>query len=127
MGYCLYGNDITDETSPLEAGLGWITKFTKTFINSERLKAQKEQGLTRRLVAFELLDRGIPRKDYPIVNNSGEHIGMVTSGTMSPSLKKGIGLGYVAIEYAKRDSEIFIQVRKKNLRAQVVRLPFYKV
>ena len=127
MGYCLYGNDITDETSPLEAGLGWITKFTKTFINSERLKAQKEQGLTRRLVAFELLDRGIPRKDYPIVNNSGEHIGMVTSGTMSPSLKKGLGLGYVAIEYAKRDTEIFIQIRKKNLRAQVVRLPFYKV
>ena len=126
MGYCLYGNDITDETSPLEAGLGWITKFTKNFINSEGLKAQKEQGLSRRLVAFELLDRGIPRKDYPIVNGSGDQIGIVTSGTMSPSLKKGIGLGYVAIDYAKRDTEIFIQVRKKNLRAQVVRLPFYK-
>jgi aminomethyltransferase len=126
MGFCLYGNDITDTTSPIEAGLGWITKFTKEFINSEALKLQKEKGVLRRLVAFELLDRGIPRKDYDIVNASGDKIGTVTSGTMSPSLKKGIGLGYVAKEYAKRETEIFVQVRKKALAAKIVRLPFYK-
>ena len=126
MGFCLYGNDITDTTSPIEAGLGWITKFTKEFINSEALKLQNEKGVLRRLVAFELLDRGIPRKDYDIVNASGDKIGTVTSGTMSPSLKKGIGLGYVAKEYAKRETEIFVQVRKKALAAKIVRLPFYK-
>ena len=126
MGYCLYGNDIDDTTSPLEAGLGWITKFTKDFVNAEALKAQKEAGITKKLVAFELTERGIPRHGYDIVNNDGEKIGRVTSGTMSPSLSKGIGLGYVAKELSKVDSEIFIQVRKKQIPAKVVKLPFYK-
>ena len=126
MGYCLYGNDIDDTTSPLEAGLGWITKFTKDFVNSEALKAQKEAGVTRKLVAFELTERGVPRHDYEIVDADGNNIGRVTSGTMSPSLGKGIGLGYVTIENSKIDSDIFIQVRKKQLAAKVVKLPFYK-
>ncbi|CAM1348348.1 glycine cleavage system aminomethyltransferase GcvT [Tenacibaculum crassostreae] len=126
MGYCLYGNDIDDTTSPLEAGLGWITKFTKDFVNAEALKAQKEAGVTRKLVAFELTERGVPRHDYEIVDADGNNIGRVTSGTMSPSLGKGIGLGYVTIENSKIDSEIFIQVRKKQLSAKVVKLPFYK-
>lgn len=126
MGYCLYGNDIDDTTSPLEAGLGWITKFTKDFVNAEALKAQKEAGVTRKLVAFELTERGVPRHDYDIVNADGNNIGRVTSGTMSPSLEKGIGLGYVTIENSKIDSEIFIQVRKKQIPAKVVKLPFYK-
>ncbi len=126
MGYCLYGNDINDTTSPLEAGLGWITKFTKDFVNAEALKAQKEAGVTRKLVAFELTERGVPRHDYEIVDANGNTIGRVTSGTMSPSLGKGIGLGYVTIENSKVDSEIFIQVRKKQLSAKVVKLPFYK-
>nr|WP_299033529.1 glycine cleavage system aminomethyltransferase GcvT [uncultured Tenacibaculum sp.] len=126
MGYCLYGNDIDDTTSPLEAGLGWITKFTKDFVNAEALKAQKEAGVTRKLVAFELTERGVPRHDYEIVDADGNNIGRVTSGTMSPSLGKGIGLGYVTIENSKVDSDIFIQVRKKQLSAKVVKLPFYK-
>ncbi|WP_028891885.1 glycine cleavage system aminomethyltransferase GcvT [Tenacibaculum sp. 47A_GOM-205m] len=126
MGYCLYGNDIDDTTSPLEAGLGWITKFTKDFVNAEALKAQKEAGVTRKLVAFELTERGVPRHDYEIVDADGNNIGRVTSGTMSPSLGKGIGLGYVTIENSKIDSDIFIQVRKKQLSAKVVKLPFYK-
>ncbi len=126
MGYCLYGNDIDDTTSPLEAGLGWITKFTKDFVNAEALKAQKEAGITKKLVAFELTERGIPRQGYDIVNAEGEKIGRVTSGTMSPSLSKGIGLGYVPKELSKVDSEIFIQVRKKQIPAKVVKLPFYK-
>ncbi|KAB1159603.1 glycine cleavage system aminomethyltransferase GcvT [Tenacibaculum aiptasiae] len=126
MGYCLYGNDIDDTTSPLEAGLGWITKFTKDFVNAEALKAQKEAGVTRKLVAFELTERGIPRNDYDIVDAEGNKIGRVTSGTMSPSLGKGIGLGYVPKELSKVDSEIFIQVRKKQIPAKVVKLPFYK-
>ncbi|MCF2873887.1 MULTISPECIES: glycine cleavage system aminomethyltransferase GcvT [unclassified Tenacibaculum] len=126
MGYCLYGNDIDDTTSPLEAGLGWITKFTKDFVNAEALKAQKEAGVTRKLVAFELTERGIPRHDYDIVDAKGNKIGRVTSGTMSPSLGKGIGLGYVPKELSKVDSEIFIQVRKKQIPAKVVKLPFYK-
>lgn len=126
MGYCLYGNDIDDTTSPLEAGLGWITKFTKDFVNAEALKAQKEAGVTKKLVAFELTERGIPRHDYEIVNAEGTVIGRVTSGTMSPSLGKGIGLGYVTKENSKVDSEIFIQVRKKQIPAKVVKLPFYK-
>ena len=126
MGYCLYGNDINDTTSPIEAGLGWITKFTKDFINSENLKAQKENGVTRRLVAFELTERGIPRHDYPIVDAEGNEIGIVTSGTMSPSLGKGIGLGYVPKAISKSGNEIFIQVRKKAIPATIVRLPFYK-
>lgn len=126
MGFCLYGNDITDETSPLEAGLGWITKFTKDFVDAERLAQQKQQGITRKLVAFQMQEKAIPRHDYPIVNASGEPIGVVTSGTMSPSLGVGIGLGYVAKEYARVGSEIFVQIRKKNVPAQVVKLPFYK-
>ncbi|WP_299104628.1 glycine cleavage system aminomethyltransferase GcvT [uncultured Tenacibaculum sp.] len=126
MGYCLYGNDIDDTTSPIEAGLGWITKFTKDFVNAEALKKQKEEGITRKLVAFELTERGIPRKDYEIVDAEGTVIGRVTSGTMSPSLSKGIGLGYVTKENSKVDSEIFIQVRKKQIPAKVVKLPFYK-
>lgn len=126
MGFCLYGNDINDTTSPIEAGLGWITKFTKDFVNAEEIKKQKEEGVTKKLVAFELTEKGIPRHGYEIVNENGEVIGEVTSGTMSPSLKKGIGLGYVAKAYAKRDTQLFIQVRKKALAAVVVRLPFYK-
>ena len=126
MGYCLYGNDINDTTSPIEAGLGWITKFTKDFVNAEALKTQKENGVSRKLVAFELTERGIPRKDYEIVDTAGTVIGNVTSGTMSPSLSKGIGLGYVTIENSKVDSEIFIQIRKKQVAAKVVKLPFYK-
>ncbi len=126
MGYCLYGNDIDDTTSPIEAGLGWITKFTKDFVNAEALKQQKENGVTRKLVAFELIERGIPRKDYEIVDTEGAVIGKVTSGTMSPSLSKGIGLGYVTIENSKIDSHILIQIRKKQVPAKVVKLPFYK-
>jgi len=126
MGFCLYGNDINDTTSPIEAGLGWITKFSKDFVNSENLKKQKEEGVTKKLVAFELTDKGIARHGYEIVNAEGEVIGEVTSGTMSPSLKKAIGLGYVKTAYAKRDTEIFIQVRKKAIPSVVVRLPFYK-
>ena len=126
MGYCLYGNDIDDTTSPLEAGLGWITKFTKDFVNAEALKAQKEAGVTKKLVAFELTERGVPRHDYEIVDAEGNVIGRVTSGTMSPSLGKGIGLGYVTKENSKVDSDIFIQVRKKQIPAKVVKLPFYK-
>jgi aminomethyltransferase len=123
-GYCLYGNDINDTTSPLEAGLGWVTKFTKDFVNSDNLKAQKEAGITRKLVGFEMLERGIPRHDYLIVDAEGKEIGIVTSGTMSPSLNKGIGMGYVPKELSKPDSEIYIQVRKKQLKAKVVKMPF---
>lgn len=127
MGYCLYGNDINDTTSPLEAGLGWVTKFTKGFINSENLKKEKEAGLKRKLVAFELNERGIPRHDYEIVDANGNAIGIVTSGTMSPSLNKGIGLGYVPVEFAEPGSTIYIQIRKNAIPATVVKLPFYKV
>jgi aminomethyltransferase len=126
MGFCLYGNDINDTTSPLEAGLGWITKFTKDFIDSEFLKSQKENGVSRKLVAFEMVDRGIPRHDYPILNAKNETIGIVTSGTMSPSMKLGIGLGYVDISNAGMDSEIFIEIRDKGVKAKIVKLPFYK-
>ncbi|NVK05340.1 MAG: glycine cleavage system aminomethyltransferase GcvT [Flavobacteriia bacterium] len=126
MGFCLYGNDIDDTTSPLEAGLGWITKFTKEFINSEALKAQKEEGVSKKLVGFELIDRGIPRHDYPIVDSEGNEVGRVTSGTMSPSTGKAIGLGYVPTGLSAADSEIGIQVRNKVLKAKVVKLPFYK-
>jgi len=126
MGYCLYGNDINDTTSPIEAGLGWITKFTKDFVNADNLKAQKEAGITRRLVAFEFNERGIPRQGYDIVDAEGTKIGEVTSGTMSPSLGKGIGMGYVNRPHTKRDTEIFIQVRKKQISATIIKLPFYK-
>ncbi|MCW4469907.1 glycine cleavage system aminomethyltransferase GcvT [Flavobacterium sp. MFBS3-15] len=126
MGFCLYGNDINDTTSPLEAGLGWITKFNKDFTNSEALKQQKEAGVTRKLVGFELTERGIPRHDYEITDKDGNVIGVVTSGTQSPSLGKGIGLGYVPAAYAAPDSEIFIRIRKNDIPARVVKLPFYK-
>ena len=126
MGFCLYGNDINDSTSPIEAGLGWITKFSKDFVNAEALKKQKEEGVTKKLVAFEITEKGIPRQGYEIVNKNGEFIGEVTSGTMSPSLKKGIGMGYVTKEYSKKDTEIFIQIRKKVIPAVIIRLPFYK-
>ncbi len=126
MGYCLYGNDINDTTSPIEAGLGWITKFSKDFINAEALAKEKERGADRKLVGFELNERGIPRHDYDIVDGNGNTIGIVTSGTMSPSLNKGIGLGYVPSVFAKPGSKINIQVRKKAIPATVVKLPFYK-
>jgi aminomethyltransferase len=122
MGFCLYGNDIDDTTSPLEAGLGWITKFTKEFVNSEALKAQKESGVSRKLCGFEMIDRGIPRKDYEIFSLSGAHIGKVTSGTQSPSLKKAIGMGY--IDQPFNDEEICIRVRDKDLKARIVKVPF---
>ena len=126
MGFCLYGNDIDDSTSPLEAGLGWITKFTKDFVNSSNLAAQKEAGLKQKLVGFEMIDRGIPRHDYEICDASGKVIGKVTSGTQSPSLQKAIGLGYVQSDFAKEDTEIFINIRENLVKAQVVKFPFYK-
>ncbi|WP_432410580.1 glycine cleavage system aminomethyltransferase GcvT [Rasiella sp. SM2506] len=126
MGYCLYGNDIDDTTSPLEAGLGWITKFTKKFTNSENLKKQKEDGIRRKLVAFELKERGIPRQGYEILDYEGNEVGNVTSGTMAPSVKKGIGMGYVTKELSAPGTEIFIQIRKNKVPATVVKLPFYK-
>jgi len=126
MGFCLYGNDIDDTTSPIEAGLSWITKFSKDFVNAEALKSQKENGVSKKLVGFEMLERAIPRHDYAIVDADGNNIGRVTSGTMSPSLGKGIGMGYVAKGHNKLDSEIFIQIRKKVVPAKIVRFPFYK-
>ncbi|MFD2727815.1 glycine cleavage system aminomethyltransferase GcvT [Hyunsoonleella rubra] len=126
MGYCLYGNDIDDSTSPIEAGLGWITKFTKEFTNSEALKAEKARGPERKLVGFELDERGIPRQGYDIVDGNGNTIGNVTSGTMAPSLGKGVGLGYVPPIFADPGSKINIQIRKKAIPATVVKLPFYK-
>jgi aminomethyltransferase len=126
MGYCLYGNDIDDTTSPIEAGLGWITKFTKRFTNSEALELEKQQGPKRKLVAFELDERGIPRHGYDIVDENGKTIGIVTSGTMSPSLNKGIGLGYVPTANSEIGSKIYIQIRKNAIPATIVKLPFYK-
>ena len=126
MGYCLYGNDINDETSPIEAGLGWITKFSKDFVNSEGLAKEKEQPLKQKLIAFELQERGIPRQGYEIVDGEGKKIGYVTSGTMSPSLNKGIGLGYVKTMFSDPGSDIYIQIRKNKVMAKVVKLPFYK-
>ncbi len=128
MGYCLYGNDIDDTTSPIEAGLGWITKFNdkNSFINKEALLKQKEEGVNRRLRGFELLDRGIPRHGYEITDAGGNKIGEVTSGTMSPMLKKGIGMGYINKGHWSLGNEIYIKVRKKLLKARIVKLPFYK-
>ena len=126
MGFCLYGNDIDDTTSPIEAGLGWITKFTKEFTNNVALKLQKENGVARKLVGFEMIDRGIPRHDYHVVDSSGNVIGKVTSGTQSPSLKKAIGMAYVKPEFANEGNEIFISIRDKSLKAKVVKFPFYK-
>ena len=126
MGFCLYGNDINDTTSPIEAGLGWITKFTKEFTNSKALLEQKEKGVAKKLVGFEMIERGIPRHDYEIADASGKIIGVVTSGTQSPSLNKAIGMGYVPTALAKVDSEIFIVIRDKAIKAKVVKMPFYK-
>jgi len=128
MGYCLYGNDINDTTSPIEAGLGWITKFTddRKFINQDALLRQKTEGVAKKLVGFELHDKGIPRQHYPIFDNEGNRIGEVTSGTMSPSLKKPVGMGYVPVAYTKPGSTVFVEIRGKLLKAGVVRLPFYK-
>lgn len=126
MGFCLYGNDINDHTSPLEAGLGWITKFNKDFVNAAQLQQQKEQGISRKLIGFEMTERGIPRHDYEITDAEGHVIGKVTSGTQSPSLQKAIGLGYVNIDFAKEESEICIRIRGNNIKAKVVKLPFYK-
>lgn len=123
MGFCLYGNDIDDTTSPLEAGLGWITKFTKEFTNSANLRKQKDAGVTRKLVGFKMIDKGIPRHDYGIKDASGNVIGKVTSGTMSPVLNLGIGLGYVTLEHSSPGSEIFIDIRGRALKAQVNKLP----
>ena len=125
MGFCLYGNDIDDTTSPIEAGLGWITKFTKDFTNSAALKAQKEQGVKRKLVGFEMIDRGIPRHGYNIVDGGGAAIGVVTSGTQSPSLNKAIGMGYVPAAMSAPGTEILVDVRGKSLKARVVKFPFY--
>ncbi|MGZ3928624.1 MAG: glycine cleavage system aminomethyltransferase GcvT [Mucilaginibacter sp.] len=126
MGFCLYGNDIDDTTSPLEAGLGWVTKFSKDFTNSAALQQQKQDGLKRKLVGFEMIDRGIPRHDYPIVDADGNHIGKVTSGTQSPSLQKAIGMGYVNNEFAKEGTEIYISIRDNKIKAKIVKPPFYK-
>lgn len=128
MGFCLYGNDINDTTSPIAAGLGWITKFTdeKDFINKAALLQQKQEGVSHKLVGFEMIDRGIPRQHYEILNEEGQVIGEVTSGTQSPSLKKAIGMGYVEKAYSKAGTPIFIKIRDKHLKAEVVKLPFYK-
>jgi aminomethyltransferase len=128
MGYCLYGNDINDQTSPIEAGLGWITKFadSKDFIDKNFLLKQKNEGVGKRLKGFVMIDRGIPRQHYEVVDASGKKIGEVTSGTMSPMLKQGIGMAYLTKGFWKPDTKIFIRIREKNLKAKVVELPFYK-
>ncbi len=126
MGFCLYGNDIDDQTSPLEAGLGWVTKFNKEFTNSVALLQQKQDGLKQRLVGFEMIERGIPRHDYHIVDSEGSVIGKVTSGTQSPSLQKAIGMGYVKSEFAKEGTDIYILIRDNKVKAQIVKPPFYK-
>jgi aminomethyltransferase len=126
MGFCLYGNDIDDTTSPLEAGLGWVTKFSKDFVNAEALKQQKEAGISKKLIGFEMIERGIPRHDYEIVDAEGNPIGKVTSGTQSPSLQKAVGLGYVNNAFAKEGTEIYIKIRDNKIKAKVVKPPFYK-
>lgn len=126
MGFCLYGNDIDDTTSPIEAGLGWITKFTKDFTNRAAIEKQKTEGVSRKLVGFEMIDRGIPRHDYPIADANGNSIGKVTSGTQSPTLNKAIGMGYVNKDFAKADTEIYIMIRDKAIKAKVCKIPFLK-
>lgn len=126
MGFCLYGNDIDDNTSPFEAGLGWVTKFTKDFVNSENLKAEKAAGLKKKLIGFEMIDRGIARHDYDFIDATGNVIGRVTSGTQSPSLQKSIGLGYIDLAHSKEGTEIFISIRNKAIKAIVVKPPFIK-
>ena len=125
MGYCLYGNDINDTTSPLEAGLGWITKLNKEFVGSKLLSKQKEEGVTKRLVGLLLKERGIPRAGYTIHNEQDEKIGQITSGTQSPSLGQGIGIGYLKKEYSKKGTEVFVGIRNKKIAAEVVKFPFY--
>ena len=126
MGFCLYGNDIDDTTSPIEAGLGWVTKFTKEFTNSAALLAEKEAGVANKLVGFEMIERGIPRHDYVVVDEQGNKIGRVTSGTQSPSLQKAIGIAYVAKEFSKEGTEIFIEIRNNKVKEKIVKFPFYK-
>ncbi|MDQ3047946.1 MAG: glycine cleavage system aminomethyltransferase GcvT [Bacteroidota bacterium] len=126
MGFCLYGNDINDTTSPIEAGLGWITKFTKEFTSKATFLEQKEKGVSKKLVGFEMIDRGIPRHDYEIADSEGKIIGIVTSGTQSPTLNKAIGMGYVPTDFSKADTEIFIMIREKAIKAKVVKIPFFK-
>jgi aminomethyltransferase len=126
MGFCLYGNDIDDTTSPIEAGLGWITKFTKEFTNSQTFAAQKENGVSRKLVGIEMIDRGIPRHGYTMQDADGNNIGVVTSGTQSPSLGSAIGMAYINTPNHKLDTEVFVVVRDKPLKAKVVKMPFYK-
>ena len=126
MGFCLYGNDIDDTTSPIEAGLGWITKFTKDFTNRATIEKQKTDGVTKKLVGFEMIDRGIPRHDYQIADANGNIIGKVTSGTQSPTLNKAIGMGYVNKDFAKSDTEIFVVIRDKAIKAKVCKIPFLK-
>ena len=126
MGFCLYGNDIDDTTSPIEAGLGWITKFTKDFTNRAAIEKQKIDGVTKKLVGFEMVDRGIPRHDYQIADANGNIIGKVTSGTQSPTLNIALGMGYVNKEFAKADTEIFIMIRDKAIKAKVCKIPFLK-
>ena len=127
MGFCLYGNDINDQTSPIEAGLGWITKFgdTKNFIDKDLLFKQKEEGVEKRLKGFVMIDRGIPRQHYEVVSSDGKIIGEVTSGTMSPMMKQGIGMAYLNKGYWKPDTEIYIRIRNKDLKAKIVNLPIY--
>ena len=125
-GFCLYGNDINDTTSPIEAGLGWITKFNKEFVNSKNLRIQKEEGTSRKLVGIELVEKGIARKDYPIIDKEGNQIGLITSGTMSPTLNKAIAMGYVSAKFSSVHSEVYIQVRKKKIKSKIVSLPFIK-
>jgi aminomethyltransferase len=122
----LYGNDIDDNTSPLEAGLGWITKFTKDFTNSPNLKAQKEAGVKQKLCGFEMIEKGIPRHGYEITNEAGDKIGVVTSGTQSPTLQKAIGMGYVQTAYAVEGTNVYIKVRDKLIKSQIVKTPFLK-
>ena len=124
MGYCLYGNDIDDTTSPLEAGLGWITKFTKDFTSRAIFEKQKAEGITRKLVGLEMIDKGIPRHGYKVQNAEGEEIGYITSGTQSPSLNKAIGMGYVRKDFAGEGSDLFVIIREKPVKAQVVKMPF---
>lgn len=126
MGFCLYGNDIDDQTSPIEAGLGWITKFTKNFTSRPQLENQKQQGVSRKLVGFEMVERGIPRHNYPLADAQGNRIGTVTSGTQSPSLNKAIGLGYVSTTHSKAGSEIYVIIRDKAVKATVGKIPFYQ-
>lgn len=126
MGFCLYGNDIDDNTSPLEAGLSWISKFSKDFVNSAALQSQKNNGIAKKLVGFELIDRGIPRHGYPIIDSNGNEIGVVTSGTQSPSLQKAIGMGYVKSELAEVGNEIYLSIRNNPVKAKIVKMPFYK-